>query len=122
MVFCHGLEMEYTHNRLAVLHDLHPDVEVMFNRLSLAGVAGSLPSHNGDNTSLNSSDRALANNILLRNKICDLFKSFYQRSERIAVLDEVLGDIGEFPFLQIIAHCTQVEVEEQKKVVESAMV
>ena len=114
--------MEYTHNRFAVLRDLHPDDEVMFNRLSLAGVVGSLPGHNGDTTCLNSSNRALANNILLRNEIYDLFKSFYRRSERIAVLDEVLGDIGEFPFLQIIAHRMQVEVEEQKKAAESAMI
>lgn len=104
--------MEYSRNRFAVLRDLHPDIEVMFNQLSLAGVAGNLRGCNGDNRSLNSSDRALANNILLRNEIYDLFKSFYRRSGRIAVLDEVLGDIGEFPFLQIIAQRMELEVQE----------
>ena len=53
--------MDYSHNRFGVLWDLHLDVEVMFNRLSLAGVAGSLPGRDGQNASLSGSDRALAN-------------------------------------------------------------
>ena len=94
----------------------------MFNRLSLAGVAGSLAGRDGDNRTLSGSDRSLAHNILLRNEIYDLFKKFYSKSSRVAVLDEVLGDIGEFLFLQIIAQRMEVEVEERKKAITSAMV
>ena len=122
MVEHYRLEMDYSHNRFGVLRDLHPDVEVLFNRLSLAGVVGSLGGFDGQNASLAGSDRASANNILLRNEIYDLFKKFYRKSSRAAVLDEVLGDIGEFPFLQIIAQRMELEVEEQKKAVRSAMV
>ena len=122
MVEHYRLEMDYSHNRFGVLRDLHPHVEVLFNRLSLAGVVGSLGGFDGQNASLAGSDRASANNILLRNEIYDLFKKFYRKSSRAAVLDEVLGDIGEFPFLQIIAQRMELEVEEQKKAVRSAMV
>ena len=104
--------MDYSHNRFGVLRDLHLDVELMFNRLSLADVAGSLAGRDGHNASLAGSDRALANSVLLWNEIYDLFKKFYRKSARVAVLDEVLGDIGEFPFLQIIAQRMEIKVEE----------
>ena len=113
--------MDYTHNRIAVLRDLHPDIEVMLNRVSISGVLGNLAGHSGDNGILSGADRLLANNILLRNEIYELFKSFYRHPEKARVLESALGDIGQLPFLQIIARRMEVEVEEQRKAVHSAM-
>ena len=114
-------KMSYTDNRIGVLRDLHPDIEVMFNRLSLSDVRGNLPGHTEDNGMLRGADRVLANNILLRNEIYDLFKCFYRHPEKARVLESTLGNIGELPFLQIIAGRMEVEVEEQRKAIESAM-
>ena len=113
--------MSYTDNRIGVLRDLHPDVEVMLNRLSLSGVRRNLAGHTEDNGMLSGADRLLANNILLRNEIYDLFKSFYRHPEKARATENTLENIGELSFLQIIAGRMEVEVEEQRKAIQSAM-